>query len=76
MVSRRDLMALLARSDDELRDAVLTALRERYPSDASWEVVVRDGEIDLRGPEGQGPGHVADLLERTVPGVRPARLIR
>ncbi|MBD3137201.1 CBS domain-containing protein [Microbispora bryophytorum] len=75
MVSRRDLMALLARSDDELREAVLAALRERYPSDASWEVLVRDGEIDLRGPEGQGPGHVADLLERTVPGVRPARLL-
>ncbi|WP_432861604.1 CBS domain-containing protein [Microbispora rosea] len=76
MVSRRDLMALLARSDDELREAVLAALRERYPSDASWEVLVRDGEIDLRGPEGQGPGHVRDLLERTVPGVRPARLLR
>lgn len=75
MVSRRDLMALLARSDEELREAVLAALRERYPSGASWDVVVRDGEIDLRGPEGQGPEHVADLLERTVPGVRPARLL-
>ncbi|WP_167530357.1 CBS domain-containing protein [Microbispora hainanensis] len=75
MVSRRDLMALLARSDEELREAVLAALRERYPSDAAWEVVVRDGEIDLRGPEGQGPEHVADLLEQTAPGVRPARLL-
>ncbi|WP_182881152.1 CBS domain-containing protein [Microbispora sp. H10949] len=72
MVSRRDLMALLARSDAELRDAVLAALRERYPSE-TWEVSVRNGEIDLRGPEGQGPEHVADLLERAVPGVRPAR---
>ncbi|WP_169982544.1 MULTISPECIES: HPP family protein [unclassified Microbispora] len=75
MVSRRDLMALLARSDEELRDAVLAALRERYPSETSWEVTVRDGEIDLHGPEGQGPQHVADLLAQAVPGVRPARLL-
>ncbi|MEN3538140.1 CBS domain-containing protein [Microbispora sp. ZYX-F-249] len=74
MVSRRDLMALLARSDEELRDAVLAALRERYPSGTSWEVTVRDGEVDLHGPEGQGPQHVADLLAQAVPGVRPARL--
>ncbi|WP_204288092.1 CBS domain-containing protein [Microbispora amethystogenes] len=72
IVSRRDLMALLARSDAELRDAVLAALRERYPSE-TWEVSVRNGEIDLRGPEGQGPEHVADLLERAAPGIRPAR---
>ena len=73
MVSRRDLMALLARSDDELREAVLAALHERYPSETSWEVTVRDGEIDVHGPEGQGPEQIADLLERAVPGVRPAR---
>ncbi|WP_432920588.1 CBS domain-containing protein [Microbispora sp. CA-135349] len=75
MVSRRDLMGLLARSDDELREAVLAALRERYPSETSWEVRVRDGEVDLRGPEGQCPEHVADLLAQAVPGVRPARLL-
>lgn len=73
MVSRRDLMALLAKSDDELRDAVIAVLRERYPAEASWEVTVRDGEVDVRGLEGESPERVADLVARAVPGVRPAR---
>jgi len=69
MVSRRDLMAVLARSDEDLRAEVLTVLREQYPSGPSWEILVKDGVAELRG---DGNGHhdqIADLLTRTVPGV-------
>ncbi|MDA0635599.1 CBS domain-containing protein [Nonomuraea sp. MCN248] len=69
MVSRRDLMAMLARPDDELRAAVLDALREQYPSGPSWDVTVHDGVAELSGPPQEHADHIAGLLARTVPGV-------
>ncbi|MFI9846640.1 HPP family protein [Nonomuraea sp. NPDC051941] len=69
MVSRCDLMAMLARPDGELREAVVTALREQYPFGPSWQVTVRDGVAELSGPPHEHADHIADLLARTVPGI-------
>ncbi|MDA0645545.1 MULTISPECIES: CBS domain-containing protein [Nonomuraea] len=76
MVSRRDLMAMLARTDDELRAAVEAALREQYPSGPSWDVTVRDGVAELSGPPSEHTGQIAGLLARTVPGVVRVKLLR
>ncbi|GGL13939.1 CBS domain-containing protein [Planomonospora parontospora] len=69
IVSRRDLLAVLARSDDDLRADVLAALHEHYPSGPSWEVSVHDGVAELHGHCGEHADRIADLLARTVPGV-------
>ncbi|MEU4514422.1 CBS domain-containing protein [Nonomuraea wenchangensis] len=76
MVSRRDLMAMLARPDEELRAAVEAALREQYPSGPRWTVAVRDGVAELRGPGHEHADKIADVLARTVPGVVRVRHAR
>ncbi|MEU1722996.1 CBS domain-containing protein [Nonomuraea sp. NPDC005692] len=76
MVSRRDLMAMLARPDEDLRQAVEAALREQYPAGPSWDVAVRDGVAELRGPSRQQADHVAGVLARTVPGIVRVRHVR
>ncbi|GAA2208079.1 CBS domain-containing protein [Nonomuraea monospora] len=76
MVSRRDLMAMLARPDDELRQAVMAALREQYPFGPSWEVTVRDGVAELSGPPHRHADHIADVLARTVPGIVRVKHLR
>ncbi|MET9342904.1 CBS domain-containing protein [Nonomuraea sp. NPDC003804] len=65
IVSRRDLMALLARPDSMLRDDVLAALREQYPRYPGDGVSVQDGIAELAGPADD----VADVIARTVPGI-------
>ncbi|SEH04007.1 CBS domain-containing protein [Nonomuraea solani] len=76
MLSRRDLMAMLARPDDELRAAVVDALHEQYPFGPSWDVTVRDGVAELSGPPHEHADHIADLLARTVPGIVRVRHFR
>ncbi|MBG0815509.1 CBS domain-containing protein [Planomonospora sp. ID82291] len=69
IVSRRDLLAVLARTDEDLRADVRAALREQYPAGPHWEVSVRDGVAELRGHAGDPADRIADLLARTVPGI-------
>ncbi|AQZ61633.1 CBS domain protein [[Actinomadura] parvosata subsp. kistnae] len=76
MISRRDLMAMLARPDGELRAAVEAALREHYPFGPSWDVAVHDGVAELSGPPHQHADHIADLLARTVPGIVRVKHLR
>lgn len=81
IVSRRDLLRMLARSDDELRAEVLARLAEQYPGETGWRVTVRDGVVELYGPavrdrdrerdreRDDARAEIAALLARTVPGV-------
>jgi CBS domain-containing protein len=69
IVSRRDLMAILARPDDSLREDVVAVLRENYPFGPHWQVTVTGGVAELRGHAGERVDHIADLLTRTVPGI-------
>ncbi|MEV4355471.1 CBS domain-containing protein [Nonomuraea sp. NPDC049625] len=76
MVSRCDLMAMLARPDMDLRKAVVATLREHYPFGPSWDVSVHDGVAELSGPPHEHADHIADVLARTVPGIVRVRHLR
>ncbi|HEX4811634.1 MAG TPA: CBS domain-containing protein [Nonomuraea sp.] len=76
MVSRRDLMAMLARSDEDLRDAVVAALCEQYPSGPGWDVAVHNGVAELSGPPHEHADRIAGLLARTVPGIVRVKYLR
>lgn len=69
VVSRRDLLGMLARSDDELRADVLALLDEQFPGDKPWRVTVTDGVVVLHGHADRERDGIATLLARTVPGV-------
>ncbi|GAA1684835.1 hypothetical protein GCM10009733_096980 [Nonomuraea maheshkhaliensis] len=76
MLSRRDLLAMLARPDEDLRQAVVDVLREHYPAGPGWDVAVHDGVAELSGPPDEHAGRVADVLTRTVPGIVRVRHVR
>ncbi|NEA26377.1 CBS domain-containing protein [Actinomadura bangladeshensis] len=70
IVSRRDLIAILARGDARIRDDVLAAIDEYAPDGRRWDVSVSDGAVELSGGGADEPARrIADILARTVPGV-------
>jgi CBS domain-containing protein len=69
MISRRDLMAVLSRDDERIRDDVLAALAELLPQGHDWTAEVHDGVVRLSGPADDDARHIAETLARTVPGV-------
>jgi CBS domain-containing protein len=69
IVSRRDLMGVLARSDERIHDDVVDALGQYGNGYPHWDVTVRDGIVELRGRADVAGEHIADVLTRTVPGV-------
>ncbi|HEY8482640.1 MAG TPA: CBS domain-containing protein [Spirillospora sp.] len=69
ILSRRDLIAILARGDARIRDDVLAAIAEYGTDGTKWEVSVRDGVVELRGHADEPAQRIADVLARTVPGV-------
>ncbi|MEV5408750.1 CBS domain-containing protein [Thermopolyspora sp. NPDC052614] len=69
VVSRRDLLGMLARPDEELRADVLALLEEHFPGGTAWRVTVADGVVELAGHAGPDRDGIAELLARTVPGV-------
>ncbi|GGO00825.1 hypothetical protein GCM10010116_01330 [Microbispora rosea subsp. aerata] len=68
IVSRRDLMGLLAHGDERVRDDVLEALRDCAET-ASFSAAVRDGVVELYGPGDERSARIAEMVARTVPGV-------
>ncbi|MEZ0580288.1 HPP family protein [Nocardioides sp. MH1] len=72
MISRRDVVRTLARSDESLQrevDAFLTSCGL-----AGWLVEVSSGIVDLTGPADVSERAIAPLLARTVPGVLEVRV--
>jgi CBS domain-containing protein len=67
MLSRSDVVRVLARSDDELERRVDAVLAEVGLSD--WLVAVTDGEVQLSGPEGSPYRMTARAVAESVPGV-------
>jgi CBS domain-containing protein len=65
VLSRSDVVRLLARSDEEIASEVDELLRSSGL--AGWLVDVTDGSVDLLGPGREAT--VARLLAETVPGV-------
>ncbi|OPG12709.1 CBS domain-containing protein [Microbispora sp. GKU 823] len=68
IVSRRDLMGLLAQGDERIREDVLAALRDCADT-AAFGAAVRDGVVELYGPGDERSARIAELVARTVPGV-------
>ena len=66
VVSRRDVIHLLARPDTEI-EAELDDLYRRL--DRDWLVEVRDGIAYVAGPEGEGEHAMAATLAESVAGV-------
>jgi osmotically-inducible protein OsmY len=72
IVSRRDLMRMLAHGDERIREDVLAALEAAAAGTATTRVAVRDGIVELYGAD--DPPGIADVIARTVPGV--VRVVR
>lgn len=67
MLSRSDIVRLLARADEDVEREVDDLLRSTGLD--GWFVQIVDGNADLVGPEGTRDALVARLLAETVPGV-------
>ncbi|MCT9933732.1 CBS domain-containing protein [Planotetraspora sp. A-T 1434] len=77
VVSRRDLMGMLAYADERIRDDVLVALRdspETSPEAALWQVAVRDGVVRLYGQVDERSARIAEVIAGSAPGV--VRVVR
>jgi CBS domain-containing protein len=75
MLSRSDVVRLLAGSDADLRRDIDTALHHLGLGD--WYVEVDDGAVDLTGPAGAAAS-TQELARRTaavVPGVTSVRML-
>jgi len=72
VISRRDIVHTLARTDKEVvRD--LDDLFRRVGTD--WSVDVRDGAVTISGPIFRNETAVAEAAARTVPGVRSVTVV-
>ncbi|WP_268920517.1 CBS domain-containing protein [Actinomadura soli] len=69
VISRRDLIAMLARGDARIRDDVLASLATYAPQARPWQVAVKDGVVELRGRDDANTERIVEVLARTVPGV-------
>lgn len=69
IVSRRDLMGILAHGDERIRDDVLAALREASAETAGTRVAVHQGVVELTEDADERSARIADVVARTVPGV-------
>lgn len=72
MVSRRDLLRVLARGDQAIREEVARLVGEEL-GDPRWTVGVADGVVTLAGPDDHDARRLASLLAGTVPGVVAVR---
>jgi len=69
IVSRRDLLRALARSDAEVRAEVEDLLNEEQLQLGGVDVSVAGGIVSLAGLAGAGGRRAAEILARSVPGV-------
>jgi CBS domain-containing protein len=74
VVSRHDLVKVIARSDAEVEGGVKTALIEEGVRLTSLEVRVRDGVVELIGNGDRQTMRLAEILARSVPGVLDVRV--
>jgi predicted transcriptional regulator len=74
IVTRRDLLRVLSRHDDDIRNELTGLLADELP-DGCIEVGVKDGIVTLGFRSWLGPRdrRIAELLAATVPGVLRVR---
>lgn len=71
MISRSDVVHLLAGRDDRIRAEVRELLQAESPD---WQVDVRDGVVTVVGPADPHERKLADVLAGTVRGVIAVRI--
>ncbi|HEX6261628.1 MAG TPA: CBS domain-containing protein [Actinomycetota bacterium] len=69
IVSRRDVLRLLARTDGEIRAELQELLSEEILILGRFEAQVEDGVVTLAGPPDPRARRLAELLARSVGGV-------
>jgi CBS domain-containing protein len=69
IVARRDLLKVLARSDEEIATALEVLLTDELGPPSPFRVTVRDGVAQLSGPSDPTSRRLAVRLARGVPGV-------
>jgi CBS domain-containing protein len=74
IVARRDLLEVLARTDEEITRDLEALLAAELGVPSPYRVTVRDGVVDLTGTPDPVDRQLARLLARGVPGVLEVRL--
>jgi CBS domain-containing protein len=75
VVSRHDLVRVIARTDDEVEAGVRSLLDEEGMRLTSMGVRVREGVVELSGDTDRQSMRLAEILARSVPGVLDVRVI-
>jgi len=75
IVSRRDVLRTLARSDDEIRREVHRLVESYTGESDGWTVEVSEGVVGLTGVGAAVDASAVQTLARTVPGVVAVRLL-
>ncbi|HET7517253.1 MAG TPA: CBS domain-containing protein [Actinomycetes bacterium] len=73
MVARRDLLAVLARRDQDIGRELEGLLAAELGESSPYRVTVRDGIVRRTGPTDPASRRLASLLVREVPGVVEVR---
>jgi CBS domain-containing protein len=72
MLSRRDVLRVLARADD----AIEAEINELFRADETdWVATVDDGVVEVTGPRDTPERRVAEVLARSVAGVTGVRFL-
>ena len=74
IVARRDLLEVLARTDEEITRDLEALLAAELGAPGPYRVTVRDGVVDLTGSADPINRRLATLLARGVPGVLEVRV--
>lgn len=75
IISRHDLVRVIARTDEDLESGVKRALAEEGLRLTALDVRVRDGVVELVGDGDRQTLRLAEILARSVPGVLDVRVI-
>jgi CBS domain-containing protein len=73
IVARRDLLAVLARRDEDIAGELEVLLASELGAPSPYRVTVEDGSVELTGPADPTSRRLASLLAREVPGVVEVR---
>ena len=73
IVARRDLLAVLARRDQDIARELEALLASELGAPSPYRVTVEDGSVTLTGPTDPTSRRLAGLLAREVPGVIEVR---
>lgn len=75
IVSRHDLVRVLARTDEDVEAGVRQTLAEEGMRLTSLQVAVKDGVVELAGDGDRQTLRLAEILVRSVPGVLDVRVV-